>query len=138
MLSVSARIATISNMAHLLSQLNPVPAFPPYSGPYKVGTVDVEVPVTDLPSPSPAPDPNISTVHFRVFYPGEEPQELPKRTYWIPDPQREYLGAYARFLGAGPSVSEFFSCVQQSHTRGHATMANFSVLLDICLDCSTV
>lgn len=96
-------------MAHLLSHLNPIPGFPPYTGPYKVGTVDVEIPVADLPSSSPAPDPAISTVHFRIFYPCEEPRRHTKRTYWIPDPQREYLGAYARFLGAGPSVSEFFS-----------------------------
>jgi len=96
-------------MAHLLSQLNPVPFFPPYTGPYKVGTLDIEIPITDLPSPSPAPDPKISTVHFRIFYPCESPQKSSKSTYWIPEPQREYLGAYARFLGASPTFSEVFS-----------------------------
>ncbi|KAI9871785.1 MAG: hypothetical protein M1830_002455 [Pleopsidium flavum] len=96
-------------MAHLLSHLNPIPKFPPYTGPYKVGTLDIEIPITSLPSPSPAPDPSISTVQFRIFYPCETPQKSPKTTYWIPEPQREYLGAYARFLGASPTFSEFFS-----------------------------
>jgi len=115
-------------MAHLFSHLNPVPSFPPYTGPYAVGTVDVEIPVANLPSPSPAPDPKLSTVHFRIFYPCEEPQKHPKRTYWIPDPQREYLGAYARFLGAGPSVAELFSCVERAHTSSHAIKANGTVV----------
>lgn len=99
----------IFTMPNLLSHLSPVPAFPEYTGKYQVGTVDVEIPVAEIPSPSPAPDPNITTVHFRIFYPCEPPENVTKKTYWIPDPQREYLGAYARFLGARPSLADFFS-----------------------------
>lgn len=98
-------------MASLFSHLNPTPSFPPYTGPYKVGTIDVELPTSDLKSPSsaPAPDPSIPTIQFRVFYPCDPPARKPKHVYWIPDPQREYLGAYARFLGAGIKLSELFS-----------------------------
>ncbi|KAM3549638.1 hypothetical protein ARSEF4850_008750, partial [Beauveria asiatica] len=62
-----------SRLAAYLAKLSPVPAFPQYTGPYKVGTVDVEIPVADLPSPSPVPaaavDASIETIQYRVFYP---------------------------------------------------------------------
>ncbi|KAL1636682.1 hypothetical protein SLS58_009669 [Diplodia intermedia] len=35
-----------------LSTLNPVPGFPEYSGPYTVGSFDVEIPVSELESPN--------------------------------------------------------------------------------------
>ncbi|KAG7141307.1 hypothetical protein HYQ46_007852 [Verticillium longisporum] len=41
-----------AKLSAYLSQLNPVPTFPDYTGPYKVGTVDVEIPVSELESPS--------------------------------------------------------------------------------------
>ncbi|KAL8863333.1 MAG: hypothetical protein Q9178_000013 [Gyalolechia marmorata] len=91
----------------LFSHLNPAPSFPPYTGPYKVGTTDVEIPAAELPSPSPTPDPTLSTVSFRIFYPCEPPPKPAKPVYWLPDPQQEYLGAYVRFLGASHRVSAF-------------------------------
>ena len=51
-------------MTSFLSYLNPIPSFPAYTGPYNVGTVDVELPVSELHSPAPSPDPLISTVSF--------------------------------------------------------------------------
>ncbi|KAL8671055.1 MAG: hypothetical protein Q9168_004426 [Polycauliona sp. 1 TL-2023] len=90
-----------------LSHLNPAPSFPSYTGPYKVGSTDVEIPVAELPSPSPAPDPTLATVSFRIFYPCETPPKPPHSVHWLPDPQQEYLGAYVRFLGASRRLSGF-------------------------------
>ncbi|KAI9824628.1 MAG: hypothetical protein M1832_001718 [Thelocarpon impressellum] len=101
-------------MASIVSRLNPVPAFPEYTGPYSVGTVEVEVSVAELPSPSPPPDPAISTVQFRIFYPCEKPARE-KNARWIPHPQHEYIGGYARFMGAGSIFAQ--------------TLAYFSTLL---------
>ncbi|KAL8938408.1 MAG: hypothetical protein Q9211_003211 [Gyalolechia sp. 1 TL-2023] len=92
-------------MASFFSNLNPTPAFPSFTGPYQVGTTDVEIPAAELPSPSPAPDSTISTVSFRIFYPSEPSAKPSKPVYWLPDPQHEYLSAYIRFLGASHRLS---------------------------------
>lgn len=90
-----------------LSHLNPAPSFPSYTGPYAVGTTDVEIPAAELPSPSSTPVPALSTVSFRIFYPCEVPPKPAKPVYWLPDPQHDYLGAYVRFLGASRRLSAF-------------------------------
>ena len=95
------------NSLSFISGLNPTPSFPSYSGPYPVGTIDCEVPASEVLSPSPAPDPSITTVSFRIFYPCNPPQQGPKSVYWLPDPQRQYLKAYAQFLGASSNLSGF-------------------------------
>ncbi|KAL9596365.1 MAG: hypothetical protein Q9219_005843 [cf. Caloplaca sp. 3 TL-2023] len=92
-------------MVSFLSYLNPTPGFPAYTGPYRVGTTDVEIPAAELPPPSPAPDSNISTVSFRIFYPREPAATHSKPVYWLPNPQHEYLSAYVRFLGASQRLS---------------------------------
>ncbi|KAL9003744.1 MAG: hypothetical protein Q9188_003408 [Gyalolechia gomerana] len=94
-------------MVSFLSSLNPTPAFPSYTGPYQVGSTDVEIPVAELPSPSPIPDSSITTVSFRIFYPSEPSAKHSKSVYWLPDPQHEYLSAYVRFLGASHRLSAF-------------------------------
>ncbi|KAL1302211.1 hypothetical protein AAFC00_002639 [Neodothiora populina] len=92
----------------LFSRLNPTPAFPEYTGPYRVGTIDVEIPAADIPSPSPLPDSAPSTIAFRVFYPCEQtPTTRPVR--WIPSPQRPTITAFAKFLGAGSTFASIFS-----------------------------
>lgn len=93
----------------MLARLNPTPYFPPYSGPYKVGTVDYEISTSDLDSPAPGLNDSISTVSFRIFYPTEHSSKPEKPVYWLPGPQREWLSAYARFLGAGNLFAEIFS-----------------------------
>ncbi|EPE33466.1 alpha/beta-Hydrolase [Glarea lozoyensis ATCC 20868] len=95
-------------MTSYLSRLNPVPGFPEYTGPYKVGSIDVELPISELDSPSPSPDESISTVQYQIFYPCE-PDAKGKGLSWIPTPQREYVSAYARFVGAGTKLAEFIS-----------------------------
>lgn len=94
-------------MSSLLSRLSPIPAFPAYTGPYHVGTQEVEIPISDLPTSSPPPDANITTVSFRIFYPCQPSK--PKPAYWLPSPQGEYFRAYARFLSAGPRLASFLS-----------------------------
>lgn len=99
-------------MSGYLANLSPVPAFPAYTGPYKVGTVDVEIPVSELPSPSVAPDnaADIETVQFRIFYPAvEESQQA--RISWLPAPQRHHVSAYTRFLGFGSAVANLLSFI---------------------------
>jgi len=87
---------------------SPVPAFPKYSGPYKVGTVDVEIPVTELNQSGPAPNAEISTVSFRIFYPCE-PNAKPATIRWLPEPQRGYMSAFAKFMGLQSFVSDLVS-----------------------------
>lgn len=96
--------------ASLLSRLNPVPAFPDYTGPHKVGTADVEIPVSELSSPSPTPEgaAEIRTVQFRIFYPAV-PESRGKRITWLPAPQRLHVGAYTQFLGAGAVLASILS-----------------------------
>lgn len=101
---------TTRRLSAYLSRLKVVPAFPDYTGPHKVGTIDVEIPIADLESPSPAPEntDEIHTVQFRVFYPAH-PDSRGKRITWLPAPQRHHLSAYGQFLGIGPLLSQVFS-----------------------------
>ncbi|KAK1761006.1 phospholipase A2 [Echria macrotheca] len=94
----------------LLSRLNPVPAFPAYTGPHKVGTVDVEIAVSELSSQSPTPKEAsaIDTVQFRIFYPAT-PDSRGKRITWLPAPQRLHVSAYVEFLGAGSTLASVLS-----------------------------
>ncbi|KAK1244119.1 hypothetical protein MKX08_002257 [Trichoderma sp. CBMAI-0020] len=102
--------STTSRLSAYLSKLNPVPAFPEYTGPFKVGTLDVEIPVADLPSPAPCPEnaTDIPTVLFRVFYPAVA-ESNEKLISWLPAPQRHYVSAYTKFMGVGHTLAELLS-----------------------------
>lgn len=108
---MSAQEATAtSKLAAYLARLNPVPAFPEYTGPYKVGTMDVEIPVCDLDSPSPAPanTAGIETVQYRVFYPAVA-DSVEKRISWLPAPQRNHVSAYTQFVGINQMLAGVLS-----------------------------
>jgi hypothetical protein len=98
-----------AKMTSYFSRLSPVPGFPEYTGPHKVGTIDVELPVSDLDPPSPSPDESISTVQYRIFYPCEPDAKGKKTVNWLPAPQRGYVSAYTKFLGAGSMLADFIS-----------------------------
>ncbi|KYG47917.1 hypothetical protein M433DRAFT_84785 [Acidomyces richmondensis BFW] len=102
-------------MASWLSVLNPIRHFPPYNGPYSVGTVDVEIPVSDLPSPADAPEDAQPTIAFRIFYPCIKPEknEYDRPVRWIPQPQRETIASFAKFLGLGQKMAGAVSYVAQ-------------------------
>ena len=93
----------------LLSRLSPIPSFAAYTGPYSVGSQDVEIPISHLPTGTPPPDASITTLSFRIFYPCQPNLPNPKPVYWLPSPQDGFLRAYARFLSAGPRLASFLS-----------------------------
>ncbi|CAP73518.1 uncharacterized protein PODANS_2_8850 [Podospora anserina S mat+] len=96
-------------MSLLSSLLNPVPGFPEYTGAYRVGTVDVEIPISKLPAgkkPEGAAD--VHTVLFRIFYPTVA-EAQGKYISWLPAPQRLHIEAYAQFLGLGSKTASVLS-----------------------------
>jgi platelet-activating factor acetylhydrolase len=109
-----ATASASQKLSSYLSRLNPIPGFSEYTGPYKVGTIDVEIPISELESPSPTPDgaSQIHTVLFRVFYPAT-PEANGKRITWLPAPQRLHVSAYTQFLGIGPMVASVLSYVHR-------------------------
>lgn len=97
-------------MTSFFSRLNPTPSFPHYTGPYTVGSTDVEIPVESIPCTVQRPHSSISTIAFRIYYPCTLPAKHHGRNvYWIGYPQRSILSAYARFLGANPSFANIFA-----------------------------
>ncbi|KAH4925763.1 phospholipase [Parastagonospora nodorum] len=96
-----------------LNRINPTPAFPAHTGPYNVGSVDIEVPTSELESPSTdSGSAELPTVAFRIFYPARQ-ESNERGVRWIPSPQREYISAYARFLGASSAFAGVFSLIPQ-------------------------
>jgi len=92
-----------------LHRINPTPAFPAHTGPYKVGSIDVEIPTKELASQTDhAPPAHLPTVAFRMFYPCKHDSEQ-KAVRWVPSPQRETIAAYAKFLGANSAFAGVFS-----------------------------
>ena len=101
-------------MASYLPNLNPINAFPEYHGPYAVGTVDVEVPASDLPSPSETPEDAPPTIAFRIFYPCIKPSSDDSRPVrWISSPQRQTVAALMRFLGMKERTANGLSYLTQ-------------------------
>lgn len=95
-----------------MPSLNPIPSFPASNGPHAVGTLDVEIPVSDLPQPCARPEgaEHIATVQFRAFYPAA-PGEVKKgkKVTWLPAPQREHIAGYSKFAGANSFLAGFLS-----------------------------
>ena len=93
----------------MFSDLNPIPTFPKYRGPFKVGTAEYEIPTSEIPSSSRVPDPDISTIKFRTFYPASPSEKKNWSASWLPEPQREWLDAHFSFLNAPPHISKCIS-----------------------------
>lgn len=105
-------------LASFFSRLSPVPSLPDYTGPYQVGTADIEVPVSELESPSPTPysASDIHTVQCRIFYPAT-PESNGKRINWLPSPQRQHVSAYTQFIGIRPVLADIMSYVNPLYMR---------------------
>ncbi|KAK5121067.1 hypothetical protein LTR85_005551 [Meristemomyces frigidus] len=94
-------------MASYLSGWNPIKYFPAYHGPYEVGTVDVEIPASELPSPSDTPDGAPPTIAFRMFFPCVKPgkNEADRPVRWIPQPQRIHVASVMKYVGIGEKTA---------------------------------
>ncbi|CRK17063.1 hypothetical protein BN1723_017511, partial [Verticillium longisporum] len=116
-----------AKLSAYLSQLNPVPTFPDYTGPYKVGTVDVEIPVSELESPSHAAESaaDIYTVSCRIYYPAT-PDSTGKPISWLPSPQRHHVSAYTQFM-----ERPLFTPAPDSELSKQITEKNVTMLLDM-------
>ncbi|KAK6496666.1 hypothetical protein TWF481_001656 [Arthrobotrys musiformis] len=104
-------------MTSILSRLSPVPYFPSYKGPYEVGTIDLEVPVSQfvdegLTPPCPSHS-GIPTIQFRIFYPAALKGQATgvQGANWVPSPRKEYVAAYCRFAGAGEFLANVLSYI---------------------------
>jgi platelet-activating factor acetylhydrolase len=106
---------TMASYFPSFSSLSPVNTFPSYKGKYEVGTVDVEIPVSELPAASDAPEGAVKTIAFRIFYPCQKPGKgkTQRPVRWIPQPQRQTINAFATFLGAGSKLASFISLLPQ-------------------------
>lgn len=106
--SLPARHA--SHMPSLLSRF--AGRFPAHTGPYSVGTVDIELPISSLPQPfaTPCPDAEVTTILFRLFYPCVEPDTSAKTpaATWIPSPQDGHIREFGKFLGLSESLANLF------------------------------
>ena len=118
-------------MAPLQWLAAPLPGFPSYPGPHAVGTVDVELLVSQLNAAGcEAPPGSVPTVAFRIFYPCERPLKRTRPVRWIPTPQMNIFSAYTRLLGLGPAASGLFSYARtfplHSLIIGEIRMVNFN------------
>lgn len=84
-------------------------SLPPYTGPYDVGAVDIEIPldrpqkVSDVTFKSTGkPAFEVETVLFTLYYPTQKgsTQHPKDKLHWIPRPISATATGYARFLGA--------------------------------------
>ncbi|PNS15173.1 hypothetical protein CAC42_8174 [Sphaceloma murrayae] len=111
------------------SRFSPVPAFPPLPGPHLVGTVDVEIDVSEVRSSVPKPEGAPSTVAYRIFYPCEKPEHTPRAVYWIPSPQRENLANLVKYGGIGDRMASFIAAFPSPISHIHLPAIRAAPLL---------
>jgi len=72
---------------------------PKYPGPYQVGSLDVEIPLSDS-KKFDVIETNVETVLVRFFYPADSASKGKKAAApsWLPQPSMEYAKGYAHFL----------------------------------------
>ena len=75
------------------------PALPEYPGPFQVGSIEVEFPLSE-PKKFDVIDANVETVLVRFFYPADTSRLGQKAISpsWLPQPGLEYAKGYANFL----------------------------------------
>lgn len=78
---------------------SPVSYLPDYVGPYKVGSREYEIPISEIDSSATPPDTRITTIKFRLFYPTDTSASGQPIT-WVPSPQKQWIQAFSAFLGA--------------------------------------
>lgn len=93
----------------MLPSLSLIPSFPAYTGPFKVGSTEIEIPVSEIPSESPVPDAKITSIKFRAFYPTTSDATSKKSVSWLPEPHRESLAGLISFSGASPRIQKILS-----------------------------
>lgn len=93
----------------MLPSLNPIPSFPAYTGSYRVGSTEIEIPISEIPSDSPVPDSRITSVKFRVFYPTNSDATSTKSVSWLPEPHKESMAGLISFTGASPKLQKILS-----------------------------
>jgi platelet-activating factor acetylhydrolase len=74
------------------------PCLPRYPGPFQVGSIDVEIPLSESKTFD-TTETSVETILVRLFYPADA-NELAKPTApaWLPQPSMEYAKGYASFL----------------------------------------
>ena len=82
-----------------MSFLNPTPSIPKFRGPYKVGSTEYEIPISEIDQTSKPPSSKITTIKFRLFYPTDAKPSRETIT-WVPPPQKQWIDAFSNFLGA--------------------------------------
>ncbi|KAI1005668.1 hypothetical protein K3495_g2543 [Podosphaera aphanis] len=106
--------------------------FPEFSGPFKVGTIDVEILVRELVSPSPLPPfdkgSEITTIQYRIFYPCQ-PDSKREKISWLPNPPRSYASSYAKFLGLGDNFAGLVSYIPNPLSMVEIPARNNAALL---------
>ena len=75
------------------------PVLPKYSGPYQVGSIDVEIPLTES-RKFDLIETNVESILVRLFYPtnSNAVTKKIKSPTWLPQPSMEYAKGYANFL----------------------------------------
>ena len=76
------------------------PILPKYPGPFQVGSLDVELPLSES-KKFDIIETNVETVLVRFFYPAESSVNGGKKAAapsWLPQPSMEYAKGYANFL----------------------------------------
>ena len=76
------------------------PMLPKYPGPYQVGSLDVEIPLSES-RKFDLIETSVETVLVRLFYPAESSGKGRKKApapSWLPQPSMEYAKGYANFL----------------------------------------
>ena len=75
------------------------PVLPKYPGPYQVGSIDVEFPLSE-PRKFDVIETHVETILVRLFYPTKSNVVTKKAASptWLPQPSMEYAKGYANFL----------------------------------------